>query len=354
MANKIDPLFEIMMEQGSSDLHMAQGQPPKVRLHGEISPIEGQPAMDEPTIRGYLEEICPPARWEHFLQTGDLDFAYALGEKARFRANYYKHYRGMGGIFRIIPTDILTLEQLKVPEVLKKFADLTSGLVLVTGPTGSGKSTTLAAIVDHINTNQCRHILTIEEPIEFVHPIKNSIIVQREVGIDANSFSDALIAAGRQDLDVVLVGEMRDYETISLAVTAAETGVLVFGTLHTNCASKTIDRIVDAFPAKQQPQIRTMLANSLRGICSQLLLKTTDGKRCACNEILVANTAVATAVREGNVNKINNSIQSGKREGMQLMDDRIEELLAEKKVSGHEAYMKAIDKERFAKYASEG
>ncbi len=350
---RIDTLFDAMMASGASDLHMAEGQPPKLRRHGRVAALDGHAPMDEAAIRAYLEEICPPDRWEHYRECGDLDFAYALGDKARFRANYYKHAHGMGAVFRIIPAEIMTLEQLRVPEALKTFAAYRSGLVLITGPTGSGKSTTLAAVIDHINTHECRHILTIEEPIEFVHPVKQSVIVQREVGIDAPSFAAALRDSSRQDCDVILVGEMRDYETISLAVTAAETGLLVFGTLHTNCASKTIDRIIDAFPARQQAQIRTMLAGSLRAVCSQLLLKTIDGKRCACNEILVSTAAVATAIREGSIAKINNAIQSGRNLGMQLMDDRIEELMQEKRVSGNEAYMKSIDKERFARFASE-
>lgn len=345
----IDELFETLMEGGGSDLHLGQGQRPKMRAHGVIEPIRDWVLTAE-RISALLEEICPPERWKKYLAVRDLDFAYALGTKARFRANYYYQQHGMGAIFRIIPTKILTLEQLKCPPVLMDFAKIQQGLILVTGPTGSGKSTTLAAIIDYINSNFTKHILTIEEPIEFVHPNKQSIIVQREVGVDAVAFSDALEAATRQDVDVILVGEMRDLETISLAVTAAEMGLLVFGTLHTNSASKTVDRIIDAFPSDQQPQIRTQLAGSLKGVCSQLLCKTVEGKRCAVNEILVTNTSLVACIRDGATSKIVNVIQSGKKAGMQLMDDAIEEKLQAKIISPREAYMKATEKERFVKF----
>ena len=275
-----------------------------------------------------------------------------MGDKARFRCNYFFQTRGMGAVFRTIPAKIKTIEQLGVPLVLKSFAQLRNGLVLVTGPTGSGKSTTLAALVDYINENSARHIVTIEEPIEFVHGNKKSVICQREVGLDVPSFSEGLRTALRQDCDVILVGEMRDLETISLAVTAAAMGTLVYGTLHTNSAVKTIDRIVDVFPASQQPQIRTMLADSLKGICAQLLLQTSDGKgRVATNEILVANTGLSATIREGNTQNIRNIIQGGRDQGMQLMDESIMGFFKAGKVSGHEAYMKAQDKTRFAQFA---
>jgi twitching motility protein PilT len=348
---KIDALFNTMLKSGGSDLHMAEGQVPKTRTHGRMEAM-AHPVLTNISIMEYLSEICPPERWKHFKEHKDLDFAYAMGDVARFRANYFMQARGMGAVFRTIPTKIKTLEQLNVPTVLKTFAQLRSGLVLVTGPTGSGKSTTLAALIDYINESSSRHIITIEEPIEFVHPNKKSVLCQREVGIDANSFADGLRTACRQDCDVILVGEMRDMETIGLAVSAAAMGTLVFGTLHTNSAVKTIDRIINVFPSEQQPQIRTMLADSLKGVCAQLLLKTVDGKgRLACNEILVANSGLSASIREGNTANIRNIIQGGGQQGMQLMDDCINRYLQQGKINGHEAYMKATEKTRFAQYA---
>jgi len=350
---RIDGLFEAMLEEDGSDLHLAEGQPPKIRKHGHLVALD-QPALTSEVIRGYLEEICVPQRWQHYLEVRDLDFAYALGDRARFRCNYFYQVHGMAAVFRVIPTKIKTIDDLHLPSVLKRFIDLRSGMVLVTGPTGSGKSTTLAAIIDLINTTQARHILTIEEPIEFVHPIKQSIICQREVGTDVNSFADGLRIAGRQDCDVVLVGEMRDYETISLAVTAATMGVLVFGTLHTISAVKTVDRIIDVFPTGKQAQIRTMLADSLRGVCAQLLLKTVDGHgRVAVNEVLIGNPALSNSIREGNTPNIRNIIQGGRTQGMQLMDDSIAAQLKAGTISRDEAYMKAADKGRFTQKQEE-
>ena len=348
---KIDALFQTMMSQNGSDLHLSEGQPPKIRAHGRMTRLD-MPVLSSEVMTGYLQEICSPERWKHFHDNRDLDFAYSMGDIARFRCNFFWQTRGMGAVFRTIPAKIKTIEQLGVPVVLKSFAQLRNGLVLVTGPTGSGKSTTLAALIDYINDNSPRHIVTIEEPIEFVHPNKKSVICQREVGIDVPSFSAGLRTALRQDCDVILVGEMRDLETISLAVTAAAMGTLVYGTLHTNSAVKTIDRIIDVFPASQQPQIRTMLADSLKGICAQLLLQTADGKgRVATNEILVANSGLSATIREGNTQNIRNIIQGGREQGMQLMDDSIMGFLKSGRIGGHEAYMKASDKTRFAQFA---
>jgi twitching motility protein PilT len=261
---------------------------------------------------------------------------------------------GFGCIFRIIPSKILSLEDLKSPDVLRRFAHFRSGLVLVTGPTGSGKSTTLAAIIDYINSNYAKHILTIEEPIEFVHPIKKSVIIQREVGIDTNSFNDALKSSTRQDLDIILVGEMRDPETIALALKAAEMGTLVFGTLHTNSAAKTIDRIVDSFPSDEQENVLMLLGSALRGICSQLLLKTADGKgRCAVQEILVEAQGLGNLIRERKLALLESLIQQGKKEGMQLMDDALWEKVEDKTISGEDAYMKSKDKGRFAQFVKD-
>ena len=276
-----------------------------------------------------------------------------MNEQSRFRCNFLKQANGYGAVFRLIPARIASLDHLGIPSVVKQFGHLRGGLVLVTGPTGSGKSTTLAALIDYINENLPRHIVTIEEPIEFVHQNKRSIITQREVPGDSASFPDALKAALRQDADIVLVGEMRDLETISLALTAAETGLLVFGTLHTNNARKTIDRMVDAFPANQQAQVRTMLANSLRGVLAQLLLKKADGSaRIAVNEILLATAAVSAIIREGATQKLQDVIVAGKGQGMQFMDDAIHALLEQSTVSPHEAFMKAIDKNRFKEFLS--
>ena len=348
---KMDRFFETMLTNSASDLHMAEGQPPKYRIHGEIA-ATNDPPLDEATIRDYLSGICRPDWWEEFLQCGDLDFAYALDGKARFRANFYRHTGGIGAVFRLIPSRIRTLEELGMPPILKDLAQLRTGLILVTGATGSGKSTTLAAMIDFINTNSCRNILTIEEPIEFVHPQKKSIIIQREVGTEVNSFAEALHSAVHQDLDVILVGEMRDLETIGLALSAAETGVLVFGTLHTNSAPKSIDRIVDVFPIEQQAQIRTMLAESLRGIVSQALMRTKDGKgRIAAIEVLVRNIAIAAAIREGQTTKSLSQMIAGKSLGMQLMDDAIQSYLDAGKITGETAYLVSLDKERFIKFA---
>ncbi len=302
-----------------------------------------------------MEPICPPKLWKEFCEIGDADFAYEMNEKSRFRCNYMKQQRGYCCVFRLIPTKILTLEQLNVPEQIKRFGEMRSGLVLVTGPTGSGKSTTLAALIDYINTNFSRHIITVEEPIEFVHPSKKSIITQREVPNNCPSFADGLRASLREDTDIVLVGEMRDLETISLALTAAETGLLVFGTLHTNNARKTVDRIIDVFPAEQQSQARTMLAGSLRGVVAQLLMKRCDKPgRVAVNEILFATPAVSAIIREGATQKLADVIVGGKAMGMQFMDDAIWQKLQQGMVTPEEAYMKAIDKARFKNFLPKG
>jgi twitching motility protein PilT len=349
----IDAYFKVLIESGASDLHLGEGQPPKVRRHGEILPISEE-ILTREQMSFMLSEICSPSRWERYEETGDLDFAYEMDEDTRFRCNYLKQTGGYGAVFRIIPTKIKTLEELGVPSVIKSFGEMRGGIVLVTGPTGSGKSTTLAALMDYINTRHSRHIVTIEEPIEFVHRNKKSIITQREVPEHAVSFPAGLKAALREDADIVLVGEMRDLETISLALTAAETGLLVFGTLHTNNSRKTVDRMIDVFPADQQSQVRTMLAASLRGVVAQLLLKRADGSgRIAVNEILVSNSAVSAIIREGATQKLQDVIVGGKGEGMQFMDDAIWEHLVSGATSPHEAYMKAIDKQRFKAFLPE-
>jgi twitching motility protein PilT len=346
----IDQFLEVIVAQGGSDLHIGQGQPPKMRRHGDVLPIREAPVTRDEAA-GMLSEICGAQNWESFEERGDLDFAYEMDGRSRFRCNFLKQTNGYGAVFRLIPTRIATLDELGIPSVVKQFGHLRGGLVLVTGPTGSGKSTTLAALIDYINENFSRHIVTIEEPIEFVHRNKRSIITQREVPVDSDSFPNGLKAALREDADIVLVGEMRDLETISLALTAAETGLLVFGTLHTNNARKTVDRMVDVFPANKQPQARTMLANSLRGVLAQLLLKKADGSgRLAANEILIASPAVSAIVREGATQKLQDVIVAGKGQGMQFMDDAIWAFLEEGAITPHEAFMKAIDKSRFKEF----
>jgi twitching motility protein PilT len=346
----IDKFFDILISEGASDLHIGEGQPPKMRRHGDIMPIRAEPVTRVEAV-SMLSEICGPKGWETFEERGDHDFAYEMDEKSRFRCNYLKQTNGYGAVFRLIPTRIPSLEELGIPSVVRQFGDLRGGLVLVTGPTGSGKSTTLAALIDYINTHHARHIVTIEEPIEFVHNNKLSIITQREVPEHSSTFPAGLKAALREDCDIVLVGEMRDLETVSLALTAAETGLLVFGTLHTNNARKTIDRMIDVFPADKQQQARTMLSNSLRGVLAQLLLKRADGSgRIAVNEILISSNAVSSIIREGATQKLQDVIVSGKGQGMQFMDDAIWALLQQGVISPHEAFMKAIDKNLFKKF----
>ncbi len=351
---RLDVLFRHLKESGSSDLHLAAGMPPHVRQHGVVSPVPDWESFTDESLRDHLKELASEKQWAHYATNLDLDFAYALPGIARFRANYFNQERGAGAVFRIIPERIRTLEELKAPAALAQLATLEQGLVLVTGPTGSGKSTTLAAIIDQVNTNTARHIITIEDPVEFVHQNKRSTLSQREVGVDTKGFSAALRSAIRQDPGVILVGEMRDMETISLAITAAEMGVLVFGTLHTNSAPKTIDRVIDAFPTDQQQQVRTMLSESLAAVVSQLLLRTPDGRgRVAVHEILLKTPGLPNVIREGNTPMISSIIQSGKGIGMQAMDDALFKLVQEKKIDPEDAFHKATNKARFEPLLSE-
>src|SRR5712664_1588824 len=343
----LDQFLRVIVDQGGSDLHIGEGQPPKMRKHGDVAPI-GEKALARDETMSMLREVCGEQNWKIFEDRGDLDFAYEMDASSRFRCNYLKQAHGYGAVLRLIPAKISSLEELGIPVVIKEFAHLRGGLVLVTGPTGSGKTTTQAALVDYINQNFSKHVVTIEEPIEFVHDNKRSTITQREVPGNSSSFAAGLKAALREDTDIVLVGEMRDLETVSLALTAAETGLLVFGTLHTNNARKTVDRMVDVFPASRQAQVRAMLANSLRGVLAQLLLKKADGSgRIAVNEILIANAAVSAIIREGATQKLQDVIVSGRGQGMQFIDDAIWALFQQGVVSAHEAFMKAIDKNRF-------
>ena len=345
---RIDEFLGLLRERGGSDLHLVAGGVPRMRIKGALEPMPGEPALDDASLRRIMAEIVTPEQWQDYEACGDLDFAHGLQGVARFRGNYLKQENGVAAVFRIIPEEILSCEQLGLPQAVVDLARLEKGLVLVTGPTGSGKSTTLAAIVDHINTGQSRHIVTIEDPVEFVHPNKESVLSHREVGSHTRDFSAALRAAIRQDADVVLVGEMRDRETVSLAITAAEMGLLVFGTLHTNSAAKTIDRVIDTFPAKEQNQVRISLSESLAGVVSQLLLPTADGKgRCAVQEILLRTSGLPNIIRENKISMLNSVIDSGRSVGMQSMDDALQTALDAGRIRAIDAYLKAANRARF-------
>ncbi len=344
----IDTYFKKMCEKGASDLHMVVGFPPLLRYRGELVPLDF-PVLTSQSNKKFLFEILSDKQQEYVEKHLDFDMAYALESVGRFRCNYFYQHRGIAAVFRIIPTEILTLKQLDMPETVGKISDFQKGLVLVTGPTGSGKSTTLAAMINYINETRAAHIITIEDPLEFVHKNKKSIFSQREIGTHAKSFSDALMVASREDPDIILVGEMRDLETISLALTCAELGILVFGTLHTNSAAKTIDRIINAFPANQQNQARTMLSESLKAVIAQQLLKTKDGNgRCAAVEILIGSKALASMIRDGKISQISSILETGMKSGMQSMDQHIKQLLDEDKITREAAFEKAIDKNLFA------
>ena len=344
---KIDAFFKLMNEQGASDLHLAAGLPPALRVRGEIERVKFK-VLDSDDLRGMLYEIAPEQKIKMFEESGDIDFGYEIPGLARYRANFFMQRNGVAAVFREIPSAIMNADQLGLPPVVSKLATLPRGLVLVTGPTGSGKSTTLAAIVDVANRSRKDHIITVEDPIEFVHQSQGCIVNHREVGVHTNSFSTALRGALREDPDIILVGEMRDLETISLAVEAASTGHLVFSTLHTSSAYKTVDRVIEVFPSQEQPLIRSTLADGLRAVIAQTLFKRIDRKgRVAALEILIANPAVRNLVREGKTHQIPSMIQTGKKYGMILLDDAIMDLLNKGMISADEAYMKANDKGRF-------
>ena len=350
----INSLLRTMLEQKGSDLHLSVGMPAKIRVHGGIHPINDH-IIDAAEMEQMLQEICLPEwRWTEYLERHDLDFAHEIPGLARFRCNYLYNYWGQAAVLRQIPSKILTLADLKLPEVLKKICNFKSGLVLVTGPTGSGKSTTLAAMIDYINDNYSKHIITIEDPVEFVHQNKKCTIVHREIGIHSPSFPQALRGAMRSDPDIVLIGEMRELDTIRLGLTCATMGMLVFGTLHTNNAPKTIDRIIDAFPANEQAQIRTMLAACLQGVVSQLLCKKVGGGRIASHEILLWTDGLPNTIREGQINNIRTIIESNKGNGMQSMDGTLQTFLDQGLISPDEAYMKATDKKLFEHLVKEG
>ncbi len=345
---RIDELLTKLKELKGSDLHLVAGIGPRLRVRGEIVAAEGWDSLDDAGVRELMREIASPEQWRDFESQLDLDFAYALEGIGRFRVNYMVQQNGASAVMRLIPATIQSMEDLALPRAIESLCKLDQGLVLVTGPTGSGKSTTLAAIIDRINATRACHIVTIEDPVEFVHQNKRSVISHREVGPHTAGFGPALRSAVRQDADVVLVGELRDHETIALAITAAEMGLLVFGTLHTNSAAKTIDRVIDAFPADEQNQVRISLSESLAGVVSQLLLPTADGKgRCAVHEILLRTSGLPNVIREGNTPMLSSIIQSGKSQGMQSMDDALFACVGAGRVRPADALAKATNKSRF-------
>jgi twitching motility protein PilT len=347
---KIDAFFKLMHEQGASDLHLVSGQPPALRIRGDMERIKYK-VLDNDELKAMLYEIAPDTKIKQFEEAGDIDFGYEIPGVARYRSNFFMQKNGCAAVFRQIPEEIMTAEQLGLPNVISKLASLPRGLVLVTGPTGSGKSTTLAAIVDVANRTRKDHIITVEDPIEFVHQSKGCIINHREVGIHTKSFSAALRGALREDPDIILVGEMRDLETISLAIEAASTGHLVFGTLHTMSAPKTIDRIIEVFPATEQAQIRSTLSDGIRAVISQVLFKRIDQKAlCVALEILIATPAARNLIREGKTHQIPSVIQTGKKYGMMLLDDAIMALYEKGWISADDAYLKANDKGKFRNF----
>jgi len=343
-------IAELLMfahKQGASDLHLSAGEPPRIRVHGDMMPVK-VPPLDKKEIHNMIYDILNDRQRKIFEETHDIDFSMELGDIARFRVNVFVQHRGDAAVFRTIPSEVLSFDKLGLPQTMRNFAKLEKGIVLVTGPTGSGKSTTLAAVIDLINDERHGHILTIEDPIEFVHKSKNCLISQREVGPHTHSFSNALRGALREDPDVILVGEMRDLETIQLALTAAETGHLVFGTLHTSSAPKTVDRIVDVFPAEEQGQIRAMFAESCRSVVSQVLLKKKEGKgRVAALEIMIGTPAVRNLIREGKIAQLPSALQTGQKWGMQTLDQHLKDLVHKGMVEKDDALMYVSDPELF-------
>ena len=349
---KIDAFFNLMFEQKASDLHMAAGSPPVLRIDGQLQRVD-YPTLENDALKAMLYEIAPDYKIKHFEETGDVDFGYEIVNVSRFRVNFFNQKNGITAVFRQIPTQVISFEDFEkmdapLPSVLKKFCMLNRGLILVTGPTGSGKSTTLATMVDYANANRKDHIITLEDPIEFVHQSKGCLISHREIGLHTKSFTAGLRGALREDPDIILVGEMRDLETIEMAISAAATGHLVFATVHTQSAAKSVDRVIDVFPADQQNKIRQTLSEALKGIVAQTLFRRIDKKgRIAAFEVLVFNTAVANLVREGKTHQIQGMIQVGKRIGNQPLDDHIMEHVRMKRISPEEAYEKALDKKKF-------
>jgi twitching motility protein PilT len=340
----IDALLRRMVDAGASDLHISVSSPPMFRLDGDMIPVQGEKSLTEEAVNQLLRPMMPRRNLDEFDKTHDTDFAHEISGVARFRSNVFMDLNGMGGVFRVIPSKILSVEQLGLPTNLLSLTNLSKGLVVVTGPTGSGKSTTLAALIDYINTHQKKHIITIEDPVEFVHPNKKSLINQREVAVHTDSFKRALRAALREDPDIVLLGEMRDLETIAIAMETAETGHLVFGTLHTSSAPSTIDRIIDQFPTEQQNQIRTMLSTSLKGVIAQMLCKKKGGGRAAALEVMIGVPAISNLIREGKIFQIPSVMQTSRNIGMRMMNDSLFDLVKSGKVAADEALSKSIDK----------
>jgi twitching motility protein PilT len=343
----IDSYLGEVLDKKGSDLHFIAGDPPRIRLYGDITPLR-QERLAQNLVKDALYEIMPKTAIDRFEDKDGADFAYTFADRGRFRVNVMRQLNGMGGVFRAIPSKALSLDELKLPEAVRQMCRANHGLILVTGKTGSGKSTTLAAMIDDINARVKGHILTIEDPIEFVHQRKSCLISQREVGVHSKGFAEALHSALREDPDVILVGELRDYETMSIAVTAAEMGILVMGTLHTNGAAQTVDRMVNVFPADKQSHVRTMLSTSLRGVVSQQLLQRADKSgRVAALEILVNTNASANLIRQGKLDQLENTMQAGGAFGMRTMDTAIQQLLNERQITGKEAYKKGINKGKF-------
>jgi twitching motility protein PilT len=351
---RLDAFFKLMFDSGASDLHIVAGSPPILRVHGELERIKYD-ILEEETLRGMLYEIAPEQKIKTFEETGDVDFGYEIPGVARFRCNFFMQKYGCGAVFRQIPTKVLTADELGLPPILKKSAMLHKGLVLATGPTGSGKSTTLAAVIDHANKHRKDHIITIEDPIEFVHQSQGCLVNHREVGVHTKGFASALKGALREDPDIILVGEMRDLETISVAPTAAETGHLVFATLHTQDAAQTIDRIIDVFPTNQQQQVRVQLAGSLQGVVCQTLAKTRDGHgRAVATEVLVATPAIRNLIREGKTHQIYSAMQAGAKHGMHTMDQHLADLVMKGKITYEVGLEKCHHVEDFSRLAGRG
>jgi twitching motility protein PilT len=347
----ISQLLAFSVEQGASDCHLSAGEPPMLRVHGDLKKLD-HPALTREDVHALVYDIMNDLQRKIFEETRECDFSFEMGSVARFRVNIFMQRKGEGAVFRMIPTQIQTIEQLGMPLVLKQLCDREKGLILVTGPTGSGKSTTLAAMIDHLNESFEGHILTIEDPIEFVHPSKKCLVNQRELGPHTHSFANALRAALREDPDVILVGEMRDLETIQLALTAAETGHLVFGTLHTSSAPKTVDRVIDVFPPNQQAQIRAQFAESIEAVITQTLLKRKGGGRVAALEIMMGTTAVRNLIREGKIHQIPGTMQVSQKDGMQTMDMALQNLVSRGLVTKEEAQSKSMNPNLFGPSAA--
>jgi twitching motility protein PilT len=345
--NGIDELLKLLVSGGGSDLHLRVDEPPIIRLHGEMHRLDDRPVLTNDWLSAMVNTIMPQRNKDEFAETNDSDYAYEIEGVARFRANAARDRKGVAAVFRVIPANVVSVEQMGISQEVQNLCYLTKGLVLVTGPTGSGKSTTLCSLVDLVNRSRNDHIITIEDPIEFVHPNKNCILTQRQVGVHTGSFKSALRAALREDPDVILVGELRDLETTAIAIETAETGHLVFGTLHTTTAASTIDRIIDQFPADRQDQVRTMLSESLKGVVSQVLCKKIGGGRVAVREIMISIPALSNLIREGKTFQVPSMIQTSKRFGMITMNDALIDLVNKKIVEPKEAYMKAVEKTGF-------